>query len=222
MTAINNRLVISSIDVIWLDFLDLWSEISMPTKEYIKLLPELTANEVFRLRKLSKLAADFTGGDGAHRRYPSLVIPGPGTGTHNVDKNRGRLDHVLQRFISFRRAQYGFTSHQRAVADTEATDISENDLAVYTRRDWSRLAPDQTGHTIHLKAEWTALPRTLISVELLGQAGLRYEARPDIIAILGTLGTKQIIDMTHRSAELRARRPNICAGQGESGTSQND
>ena len=42
----------------------------------------------------------------------------------------------------------------------------------------SRLAPDSYGNDIPMEAQWTKVRRSLLSLEVLDRAGLRYEARP--------------------------------------------
>lgn len=57
-----------------------------------------------------------------------------------------------------------------------------------------RLAPDNFGHEIPPDATWTRIKRSLISLEVLNRAGVRYEARPDFVAILGVLSRDQIAE----------------------------
>lgn len=70
----------------------------------------------------------------------------------------------------------------------------------------SRLAPDSKGSEIPLEAKWTRIKRTLVSPEVLENAGLRYEARPDFVAVLGVLSKDQIAYFARKSAEVRATR----------------
>ncbi|KAK8108801.1 hypothetical protein PG984_014602, partial [Apiospora sp. TS-2023a] len=70
----------------------------------------------------------------------------------------------------------------------------------------SRLAPDPQGHDIPLDAQWTRIKRSLISPEVLVQAGVRFEARPDFVAILGVYSKEDISEFARRSAEVRRRR----------------
>ncbi|KAJ2983833.1 hypothetical protein NQ176_g406 [Zarea fungicola] len=67
-----------------------------------------------------------------------------------------------------------------------------------------RLAPDRYGREIPLDAEWTKVRRTLISPEALDRAGVRYEARPDYVAILGRLSRDEIAEFARQSAEGRS------------------
>lgn len=71
---------------------------------------------------------------------------------------------------------------------------------------YSRLAPDSIGNEIPLEAKWTRIKRSLVSTEVLTKAGVRYEARPDFVAVLGVLTKEQIADYARRSAALRAGR----------------
>lgn len=71
---------------------------------------------------------------------------------------------------------------------------------------YSRLAPDSIGNEIPLEAKWTRIKRSLVSTEVLTKAGVRYEARPDFVAVLGVLTKDQIADYARRSAALRAGR----------------
>lgn len=71
---------------------------------------------------------------------------------------------------------------------------------------YSRLAPDSVGNEIPLEAKWTRIKRSLVSTEVLTKAGVRYEARPDFVAVLGVLTKEQIADYARKSATLRAGR----------------
>lgn len=71
---------------------------------------------------------------------------------------------------------------------------------------YARLAPDSQGREIPLDAKWTRIKRSLISPVILDQAGVRYEARPDFVAILGVFTKKDISEFARRTAELRKRR----------------
>ncbi|KAK8007706.1 hypothetical protein PG989_001696 [Apiospora arundinis] len=81
----------------------------------------------------------------------------------------------------------------------------------------SRLAPDPQGHEIPLDASWTRIKRSLVSPEVLHQAGVRFEARPDFVAILGVFTKDDIREFARRSAEVRRRR----MGQRSSKTNNN-
>lgn len=70
----------------------------------------------------------------------------------------------------------------------------------------TRLAPDSKGAEIPLEAKWTRIKRTLVSPEVLDQAGLRYEARPEFVAVLGVLTREEIAGFAKKSAEVRASR----------------
>jgi hypothetical protein len=70
----------------------------------------------------------------------------------------------------------------------------------------ARLAPDTQGNEIPLDAPWTKIKRSIISSEVLERAGVRYEARPEYVAILGRLSREQIADFARQSADIRAAR----------------
>ncbi|KAF5572457.1 hypothetical protein FPANT_13065 [Fusarium pseudoanthophilum] len=66
---------------------------------------------------------------------------------------------------------------------------------------------DQYGTAIDEDAQWTKISRRLVSVEVLHQAGLRYEARPDYVAILGVLSKEQVAKLVHESEATITSRP---------------
>ncbi|KAH6893311.1 hypothetical protein B0T10DRAFT_270336 [Thelonectria olida] len=74
------------------------------------------------------------------------------------------------------------------------------------RTTFSRLAPDRYGNEIPPAAQWTKIKRTLVSPEVLERAGVRYEARPEYVAVLGRLSRDQITEFARQSAEARAAR----------------
>lgn len=69
-----------------------------------------------------------------------------------------------------------------------------------------RLAPDRWGNEIHPDAQWTRIRRELVSPEVLERAGVRYEARPDYVAVLGRLTREQVSEFARESAACRAAR----------------
>ncbi|KAH6661158.1 hypothetical protein BKA67DRAFT_531228 [Truncatella angustata] len=70
----------------------------------------------------------------------------------------------------------------------------------------ARLAPDSHGRDIPLDAQWTRIKRSLISPVVLEEAGVRYEARPEFVAILGVFTKDQVAEFARRSAEVRRNR----------------
>lgn len=74
------------------------------------------------------------------------------------------------------------------------------------RTSTGRLAPDSYGNEIPMDAQWTRIRRSLISLEVLDRSGLRYEARPEYVAVLGRLTREQIASYAKLSAECRAAR----------------
>ncbi|KAI5457624.1 hypothetical protein BGZ63DRAFT_63495 [Mariannaea sp. PMI_226] len=73
-------------------------------------------------------------------------------------------------------------------------------------RTFSRLGPDRYGKEIPPDAQWTKIKRTLVSPEVLQRAGVRYEARPDYVAVLGRLSREEITEYARQSAAARAAR----------------
>ncbi|KAG4263209.1 hypothetical protein FPRO04_05686 [Fusarium proliferatum] len=69
-----------------------------------------------------------------------------------------------------------------------------------------RLAPDRWGNEIPPDAQWTRIRRELVSPEVLERAGVRYEARPDYVAVLGRLTREQVSEFARESAACRAAR----------------
>ncbi|KAG5981905.1 hypothetical protein E4U55_002546 [Claviceps digitariae] len=70
----------------------------------------------------------------------------------------------------------------------------------------ARLAPDRYGKSIPMDALWTKVKRSLVSPEVLERAGVRYEARPDYVAILGRLSRGQLAEYARQSVICRAAR----------------
>ncbi|KAI0834535.1 hypothetical protein F5Y06DRAFT_156965 [Hypoxylon sp. FL0890] len=88
----------------------------------------------------------------------------------------------------------------------------------------ARLGPDSHGREIPLEAKWTRIPRRLVSPEVLAGAGVRYEARPDFVAVLGELSRDQVADFARKTAEVRGarRRRSTAAVSTEFGTGPKD
>lgn len=81
------------------------------------------------------------------------------------------------------------------------------DLAAWQPpRQNSRLAPDSKGREIPLDAKWTKIKRSLVSPVVLERAGVRYEARPDFVAVLGVLTREEIVEFARQSADVRNAR----------------
>lgn len=88
--------------------------------------------------------------------------------------------------------------------------LTGNDMSRYQppSRQSSKLAPDGNGRQIPLDATWTKINRDLVSPVVLERAGVRYEARPNFVAVLGRLNSDQIADFARQTAEVRnARAP---------------
>ncbi|KAI1456656.1 hypothetical protein F4805DRAFT_458446 [Annulohypoxylon moriforme] len=105
-------------------------------------------------------------------------------------------------------------------------------LAALQQRN-ARLAPDSQGREIPLEAKWTRISRRLVSPEVLAGAGVRYEARPDFVAVLGELSREQVADFARRTTEARNSRrrrssaaaapiATVAAGNGVSGRRTED
>ncbi|PHH64710.1 hypothetical protein CDD82_1734 [Ophiocordyceps australis] len=84
----------------------------------------------------------------------------------------------------------------------------------------SRLAPDRYGNEIPLNAKWTKISRELVSLEVLERAGVRYEARPDFVAVLGQLTPSEMAQLARQSALCRAARLDSSSPPKQSGRQQ--
>ncbi|CAK7266336.1 hypothetical protein SEPCBS57363_002042 [Sporothrix epigloea] len=76
------------------------------------------------------------------------------------------------------------------------------------------LAPDSKGNAISPNAIWTKISRRLVSPEVLEKAGVRYEARPSFVAILGMLDKKTVSEYVRQSAEARRSRYSFANARG--------
>ncbi|KAI0455238.1 hypothetical protein F5B21DRAFT_209708 [Xylaria acuta] len=75
-----------------------------------------------------------------------------------------------------------------------------------TNQRFARLGPDSQGREIPLGAKWTRIRRSLVSPEVVAREGLRYEARPEFVAILGELKKEDIAELARKSKEVRDER----------------
>ncbi|KAJ2905912.1 hypothetical protein MKZ38_003700 [Zalerion maritima] len=91
-------------------------------------------------------------------------------------------------------------------ASNGALPGTSSDELVTLPRLHAKLAPDSRGYDINLDAKWTKIKRSLVSPEVLDQAGVRYEARPAFVAVLGVLSKEKISEFSRATAEVRARR----------------
>jgi hypothetical protein len=57
-----------------------------------------------------------------------------------------------------------------------------------------------------MDAQWTRINRGRVSPEVLERAGVRYEARPTYVAVLGRLTKEQVEDFARQSADVRRAR----------------
>ncbi|KAI1642474.1 uncharacterized protein F4817DRAFT_293616 [Daldinia loculata] len=97
------------------------------------------------------------------------------------------------------------TRRPNSVSVAEVSQQQQQALVTSTQRN-ARLAPDSKGREIPLDAKWTRISRRLVSPEVLAGAGVRYEARPDFVAVLGELSRDEVIYFAHRTTEVRAAR----------------
>jgi hypothetical protein len=70
-----------------------------------------------------------------------------------------------------------------------------------TRGPWTFvpcLALDERGQKISPDARWLRINWSLVLVEALHEAGVRYEARPDFVAILGRFTKYQVCMLSDR------------------------
>jgi hypothetical protein len=98
------------------------------------------------------------------------------------------------------------TLHHNSVSAPALTGGPPSAAGGQSPQRYARLAPDSLGRDIPLDAHWTRIKRSLISPEVLNQAGVRYEARPDFVAILGVFTKDDLTEFARRSAEVRRRR----------------
>ncbi len=68
------------------------------------------------------------------------------------------------------------------------------------------LPPDSHGNKIPQDAAWTKIDRRLVSARALDRWGVRYEARPTYVAVLGLLSKADIIKFVNLSSEIRKAR----------------
>ncbi|KAI0844557.1 hypothetical protein F5Y00DRAFT_266476 [Daldinia vernicosa] len=97
------------------------------------------------------------------------------------------------------------TRRPNSVSVADVSQHQQQALIASTQRN-ARLAPDSKGREIPLDAKWTRIPRRLVSPDVLAGAGVRYEARPDFVAVLGELSRDEVTYFAHRTAEVRAAR----------------
>ncbi|KAI0156735.1 hypothetical protein GGR52DRAFT_566158 [Hypoxylon sp. FL1284] len=100
------------------------------------------------------------------------------------------------------------TLHSNSISAPVVSQQEQQDqqAVVLASQRSTRLAPDSRGRDIPLDAKWTRIPRRLVSPEVLASAGVRYEARPDFVAVLGALSRDEVADFAHRTAQVRNAR----------------
>ena len=57
-----------------------------------------------------------------------------------------------------------------------------------------------------MEATWTKIKRSLVSPQVLEEVGVRYEARPTFVAVLGVLPKEKVSELARKTAEVRASR----------------
>ncbi|KAK4178023.1 hypothetical protein QBC36DRAFT_119990 [Triangularia setosa] len=101
-----------------------------------------------------------------------------------------------------------YTSQVSLSAPHAGNDLLHHHHQQQQARQHSNLAPDGRGKQIPLDATWTRIKRSLVSPVVLERAGVRYEARPTFVAVLGKLSPEQIAEYARQTAEVRnARSP---------------
>lgn len=126
-----------------------------------------------------------------HRRGNSLPIGRMDTPFIPRDSNASTHVSELPGSSSFRAQPIPFTS-----SSSQSVPAIE-----------SGLAPDSHGQPISMDAEWTKIDRDIVSPGVLELAGVRYEARPSYVAVLGRLSKDQISAFARQTANYRAGRP---------------
>lgn len=99
-----------------------------------------------------------------------------------------------------------YTSQVSLSAPHAGNDLSYHQHQQQQARQHSNLAPDGRGKQIPLDATWTRIKRSLVSPVVLERAGVRYEARPTFVAVLGKLSPEQIAEYARQTAEVRNAR----------------
>ncbi|KAI0392960.1 hypothetical protein F5Y17DRAFT_467218 [Xylariaceae sp. FL0594] len=97
------------------------------------------------------------------------------------------------------------TSAAPPVADLPGSSLPTQRRLSTTQRP-TILGPDSEGRAIPLDAKWTRIRRSLVSPEVLAREGLRYEARPEFVAILGELKKEEIAVLARKTAVVRQGR----------------
>lgn len=106
------------------------------------------------------------------------------------------------------------TEYTAFISTKELIDIDVSDKkrlmsslpAVPPLPPFGKIAPDEHGSDIPLDAIWTKISRRIVGPGVLERAGVRYEARPEFVAILGVVNKETIIKWARQSAEIRHSR----------------
>lgn len=150
--------------------------------------------------------------DSLNSRMASLnVQPGqqyslsPGQGQRHLPSNSaGSLPDVPE--LSSSPTSYHYGASPRSIPPMPPHMNGGPTYGSSPRSSAPRLAPDRWGNEIPPDAQWTRIRRTLVSPEVLERAGVRYEARPEYVAILGRLPREKIAEFARESARCRASR----------------
>lgn len=114
--------------------------------------------------------------------------------------------HLYPQYSAPPSQQYSASPNQHYLQGPPSPRLLGSSPQTYPPPQHFRLAPDSQGKEIPPDAQWTRINRDLVSPEVLLRAGVRYEARPSYVAVLGRLSKRQIEEFTRQSAEARAAR----------------
>ncbi|KAK3339972.1 hypothetical protein B0T25DRAFT_366064 [Lasiosphaeria hispida] len=138
-----------------------------------------------------------------------LLIPGTTTPVYGMlspDTPQNQRFGAAPRYVPYTpQSAYGTSPNISSAPNLSSSAPPAGSEFTLTRR-YSRLAPDSRGQEIPLEAKWTKIKRSLISPEVLEKAGVRYEARPDFVAVLGALSREKIAEYARLSHEARSAR----------------
>lgn len=143
-------------------------------------------------------ADPYIGHDSGRRYLPSPQLSGYLTAPPEAGEIAGSPNSLVLGFSPL--TAPASTLHQ-AMANGQQTPLGQS-----PRSGHSHLAPDRYGNAIPMDAQWTKINRDRVSVEVLERSGVRYEARPQYVAILGRLSREQVDDLIRQTRDCRAAR----------------
>ncbi|PHH59164.1 hypothetical protein CDD81_3680 [Ophiocordyceps australis] len=179
---------------------------SAPTTDDAKQEAASTDGEVASISTHDLICLDSLNADMARLRLASDKAPGSGLSPASSQSFLGTLPHANHGpklsacANSSTPASSSWPTRIIAPEETHPPGLCSN------RRLVSHLAPDCYGNEIALNAQWTKISRELVSPEVLERAGVRYEARPDYVAVLGHLTRPEMAQLAHQSVLCRAAR----------------